>query len=426
MAVALTYLSVGFIGLGKLGLPCAAAISVKTKNTVHGYDIDPRVKSYIETAQIPYVENRAEDFLKSARIVCHDSIEAVVEHSDLIFVAVQTPHQERFEGITPVPDDTEDFDYTFLCEAIESVADAVRNLPTKRVTIVVISTVLPGTMRNHVFPLLQGLEDQISFCYNPFFIAMGNTIDDFLDPEFSLIGSDNREAAEALAGFYRNIHDAPSRLMQIESAELTKVAYNTFIGFKIAFANTLGEIVDARGGNVDEVTSALSAATDRLISGRYLSAGMSDGGGCHPRDQIAMSWLANNANLSFDIFGFLAHARDNFTKQQANHLVETSRASLLPICLLGLSYKKNIGLTVGSPAVLLSQFLLARGVEYCEFDPFVFPDSKMPEEPHVFFVGTNHDLFREISFPSGSVVIDPWGNVIPDSKNLTVVRPGRG
>ena len=106
--------------------------------------------------------------------------------------------------------------------------------------------------------------------------------------------------------------------MQIESAELTNVAYNTFIGFKIVFANALGEICETLGlGNVDEVTEALALATDRLISGKYLKAGMGDGGGCHPRDQIAMSYLAQKLNLSTDPFTWLAKSRDAQTLRQA-------------------------------------------------------------------------------------------------------------
>lgn len=417
--------TVGFIGLGKLGLPCAAAISATTGKPVFGFDLDSRVKNFIRDCTIPYVENLAEQFLEKGDVRFTSSPSEVIENCEIVFLAIQTPHEPRFEGSTPVPDDTEDFDYSYLASAVSSVVESLKSMPEKKVTLVVISTVLPGTIRRVVLPLLEPVKSQVSLCYNPFFIAMGNTIDDFLNPEFVLIGSDDRGAAEELEKFYSTIHSAPTRIMKIESAELTKVAYNTFIGFKIVFANTLGEIVQQRGGDVDEVTSALAAAHDRLMSARYMSAGMSDGGGCHPRDQIAMSWLAKDAELSSDVFGFLARSRDSFTESQARMIQELSLRTKLPVCLLGLSYKKNIGLTVGSPANLLSVFLSELGIMHDTFDPFVLPDSSLPSEPRLFFVSTNHDMFRSLELPRGSIVIDPWGNAVSPQEGIELVRPGR-
>jgi UDPglucose 6-dehydrogenase len=203
--------------------------------------------------------------------------------------------------------------------------------------------------------------------------------------------------------------------MSIESAELTKVAYNTFIGFKIVFANALAEIVDARGGNVDEVTYALSKASHRLMSPKYLSAGMGDGGGCHPRDQIAMSWLAEDSDLSIDLFEFIAHARDKQTERQAE---------IIRPFILGKAYKENSPLTVGSPALLLEYFLTAKSINYESYDPWVDPEMKLPVEPRVYFIATKHKVFEEFRFASGSIVIDPWG-YIEKQPGVTLVKPGR-
>jgi UDPglucose 6-dehydrogenase len=292
-------------------------------------------------------------------------------------------------------------------------------------TLVVISTVLPGTMRSDVIPELEPVLNRIKFCYNPFFIAMGTTIADYLNPEFILLGELEPGDGDEVIDLYAKVHSAQVRRMQIESAELTKVAYNTFIGFKIVFANTLAEIVQKRGGNVDEVTQALSSADNRLISGKYLSAGMADGGGCHPRDQIAMSWLSQDAELSSDIFGFLAHARDAQTKRQAELLIQTSQKYQLPICLLGIAYKPDVNLSVGSPGLLLASFLKQKGVDYSVFDPYCLPDSSLPKLPHVFFVSTNHTSFKSIDLPQGSVVVDPWKSGVTEKDHLIFVKPGR-
>jgi len=100
----------------------------------------------------------------------------------------------------------------------------------------------------------------------------------------------------------------------LNNAELIKVAYNTYIGMKIAFANTLMEICHKMGNiDVDQVTGALTFASRRLMSGAYLTGGMGDGGGCHPRDNIALSWLAQRLDLSFDWFASVMGAREKQT-----------------------------------------------------------------------------------------------------------------
>src|SRR5262249_6729878 len=158
----------------------------------------------------------------------------------------------------------------------------------------------PGTIRREIFPLVG---EHVKLCYNPFFIAMGTTIRDFLDPEFVLFGMRDPEAAERARALYSTLHDRPVYETSIENAELIKVSYNTYITMKIAFANTLMEICHKiEGCDVDQVTGGLALGTQRLLSPRYLGGGMGDGGGCHPRDNIALSWLSRELGLSYDWF----------------------------------------------------------------------------------------------------------------------------
>ena len=416
--------SVGFVGLGKLGLPCAAAVSVKTDSTVYGFDVNPSVKDFVRTKRVPYQEDQANEFLEQGDLRVVETLGEVIENVDILFFAIQTPHERVYEGVTPVPDSTKDFEYGFLVSAVSAVATELRARPEKHITLVVISTVLPGTMRSLVLPIIEDLGPRVSFCYNPFFIAMGTTIRDFTNPEFVLVGEKSPGDSGALRELYSRIHAAPIVEMQIESAELTKVAYNTFIGFKIVFANTIAEIVDSRGGDADEVTNALSQASDRLISGKYLNAGMADGGGCHPRDQIAMSWLARDAKLSANVFDFLARARDAQTQRQADLIEFHHRVTTLPIVVLGRSYKANVNLEVGSPSLLLGEFLKEKGLVFSWYDPFFAEYSELPLSAGVFFIATDHDLFHQFEYPEGSIVIDPWGKFfVPEG--CTLVRPGR-
>jgi UDPglucose 6-dehydrogenase len=420
-------MNIGFIGLGKLGLPCAAAMSVQANTKIFGYDKNEKVKDYIKTSTVPYVEKDVESFLSRADIEFLGSIDDVVENSNIVFIAVQTPHDPRFEGITPMPDERSDFDYSHLRNVVSDVVSYMEKNKDKTINLVVISTVLPGTINREIIPLLRTVKNRVNFIYNPYFIAMGTTIEDFLNPEFVLMGSEWGEAEE-LINFYKTFLSADIKQISIESAELAKVAYNTFIGFKIVFANALAEITEAVGGNVDEVTDILSTATKRIISPAYMSAGMGDGGGCHPRDQIAMSWLAQRIGMSFDIFEFIAKARDKQTEKHAKYLkyLQDVEYPGTEVVILGESYKKNIGITTGSPSKLLQHYLDELEVKYTVIDPFVKEEEIVFDDRKLFFVATPHDVFKNLSMPLRSQVIDPWGNSTTPQYGVMGASLGRG
>ena len=344
---------IGMIGLGKLGLPVALAIEA-AGHEVSGYDPSPVVQRIREERVLPYVEEGAQALLEKTQMQFLQPFE-IATWADLIFVAVQTPHQPEFEGVTRLTDERADFDYSFLEEAIDSVSEAT-------CPVVVISTVLPGT--------IEALN--ATHClYNPFFIAMGTTIPDFQDPEFVLVGTDGAHPGP-LRDFYATIHSKPVFVTSIKTAELTKVAYNTFIGLKIAFANTMMELCEKTGADVDDLVDALSLADKRLISPAYLRGGMGDGGGCHPRDNIALSWLARETGLSYDLFGALMECREKQTEWLAMITAGEMASSVpfKPIEILGKAYKPNTAITTGSPSALLGNILQERGIEFVHTDPF--------------------------------------------------------
>ena len=411
-------MNVGMIGLGKMGLPLALVMDLRG-HKVMGYDLNPAVMQkdvcpYRETG--PDSEPSIEPILQKSGLT-FGSLAEIVEHAEMIFITVQTPHEERYEGITTLPYERVDFDYTHLANAVAEVSREIEKAGTD-VVVVIMSTVLPGTVRRRILPLIN---DHVKICYNPSFIAMSTTMYDYMNPEFVLFGVVDDGAAKLAESFYRSIHDRPFYRTTLENAELIKVAYNTFIGIKIVFANTLMEICHKmEGTDVDAVTDALKMATDRVISPRYLSGGMGDGGGCHPRDNIALSWLAKKLDLSFDLFESIMVAREN----QARWLVGLMSESRLPKAILGRSFKPESTLTLGSPSLLCHNLLVEQGHDVITYDPYI--DAVQPKfEPSVFLIGTKHPEFKTFSFPKGSVVIDPWRYVEPQD-GVTVVGVGIG
>ena len=306
-------MNIGFLGLGKLGLPCALAIASKGHN-VYGYDIDQNVKKYIEEKRIPYREERVEELLQYYTVHFTD-IENIVNFSDIIFVPIQTPHEYKYEGCTRIPDERDDFSYEWLKTGIKELSDVIK-MQSKDKVVVIISTVLPGTIEREIKPIIKDNE-KLKLCYNPFFIAMGTTVNDFLNPEFVLFGVDDEYAANLTEKFYKTIHDKPFYKTDIINAELIKVCYNTFIGMKIVYANTIMEICHKTGADVDQVINGIKLATDRVISTKYLSGGMGDGGGC-----VLPSFEINVNNKIYNI----KNLYDEFRKNSKNetYLVDSA------------------------------------------------------------------------------------------------------
>lgn len=406
-------MNVGIIGAGKLGLPVALAMESKG-HSVLVTDINPNVIKILETRRLPYIEQGAQELLDTTAIR-FASLSELVAHSEIIFLAIQTPHDPEFEGITPLPDSRKDFDYSYLKGAITKLADVV----TEDKIVVVISTVLPGTIEGQIKPLLNS---HMKLCYNPFFIAMTTTINDFLYPEFVLFGVDDKDAVIKAKEFYRTITSAPFFETSIANAEAIKVAYNTAIGAQIVLANTWMEIAHKMDLDVDHITNALKMANRRIAGWKYFSGGMGDGGACHPRDVIALSHLAKKLDLSYDTFENLAVARDRQTEWLADLMEEHD----LPKVILGYAYKPQTALTYGSPALLLKHILERRGHKVVAYDPYVDKgeNSKLPNTAAVFMVGTKHPEFATYEFPKGSVVIDVWRYIPNHREDVKIIHVG--
>lgn len=395
--------AIGFVGLGKLGLPVALGMANKGHRVV-GYDVMPTYLNVQRSKVFKEVEEGIEGLLDHDGLKVVGDLREVVSQCSMIFLAVQTPHDPAYEGATRVPSSVANFNYTFLKSAIDNVVGLCEEMKLDRI-LVIISTVLPGTMSQ----LIPSHAKHVRFCYNPYFIAMGTVLHDFYHPEFILLGANDQWAADQVQAFYKTITDSRVFRTTIENAELIKVSYNTMISMKLAFVNQLMEICDhTPNTNVDDVTDALKLATKRLVSPAYMTAGMGDGGGCHPRDNIAMSWLARELNLKTDFCAFIMKAREMQTEYLADVACNYAKETSLPIIVLGKAFKPNTRLTTGSPSVLLYNIIKER-TENVEI-----VDDMPPSAPiAVYVIGTRHDRFQEIRFPKGSVIVDPNRYISP-------------
>ena len=327
---------IGFIGLGKLGMPCAEA-TVDKGYHVNGYDILPK---------------------QSTKVDIKDSIQEVVEQSDIILIATPTPHEEGYDGREPTSHkEPKDFNYNSVKEVLTECNKYIR----QEQVLALISTVLPGTIRRELAPLVTNTK----LIYNPYLIAMSSVGWDMLNPEMIIVGTMKGVKATAtraqnLLNFYTMVCDNNPRVEfgTWEEAEAIKIFYNTFISNKIALVNMIQDVANKLGNiNVDIVTKALAKSTMRINSTRYMKAGMGDGGACHPRDNIALRWLAKELNLGYDIFETIMTAREKQAENMAKEILKYGKT----IWFSSDTYKPNTTLIDGSYSLLVQYYVKKHG-----------------------------------------------------------------
>ena len=396
--------NIGFIGLGKLGLECAEVFA--EKHSVRGFDIYPRTSSTVK--------------------VC--DIAELVEQSEWIFIAVPTPHAEGYDGSVPSSHmEPRDFGHDAVITAIKSVNEHA----TSSKKVVLISTVLPGTTRRHFYPLL---DKQHQFLYNPYLIAMGSVKWDMVNPEMIMIGTEdgnpNSLAAE-LIEIYRTImqNDPRYEIGTWDECEATKIFYNTFISAKVGLANMIQDFAMKIGHiNVDVVTNALARSTMRIMGPKYMTAGMGDAGACHPRDNIALRWLAQEYNIGYDIFDTIMHAREIQARNLAEYLIASKITSDMQIIIHGKAYKPDVPYCIGSYSTLVAHYVREAGHEVVFVDPLADDRTDCVDQvvlPGVVLMAHNRKitygytgLEKQDSFyfeiPVGSIVVDPWRTLTSD------------
>ena len=401
--------NVGFIGVGKLGMPCAEAIVSKGHN-VTGYDVANHT---------------------SHQVTMMTTIKDAVEGRDIVFIAVPTPHDPDYDGKAPTAHlAPKDFNYDIVKDVL---VEANKHM-TKDQLLVLISTVLPGTTRNQFVDLVSNTR----FVYNPYLIAMGSVAWDMVNPEMVMIGTEDGSAtgdAKQLVDFYKTImeNDPRYEIGTWDECECIKVFYNTFISAKIGLVNMIQDVAEKQGHiNVDVVTDALAKSTMRIMGPQYMKAGMGDGGGCHPRDNIALRYMADELNLGYDLFDSIMGAREIQAKNIALELVKHANKHNMQIVIHGKAYKPNVEYCDGSYSLLIGHYCEEQGIIPVYVDPLT-GDNYNPNQPCVFllahsasttykYTGKENSDKLYCDIPDNSVVVDPWRNY--SNKNCLVIHYG--
>ena len=363
-------MKIGFIGLGKLGRDAAEVLA--EKHDVVGYDPNINVEGLSGT------------------------LEEACKDKDVVLVAVQTPHDPKYGGETPTSHlEPKDFDYSYLIKAVKDVDEHVN----EGTLISVISTVLPGTVRREIVPLIKNGK----FIYNPYLIAQGTVKWDMRNPEMIMIGTSSGkddEQSQTLRKVYDPILEKDTRyeIGTWEEIEALKVFYNTFITAKLCLVNMIQDVAMKVGHiNVDVVTDALKYSTQRIMGPSYMMAGFGDGGACHPRDNIALRHMAKRLNLGYDLFDSIMKVRE----QQAYNMARYVMQYQMPVVILGKAFKPGIDQTIGSPSMLVGWY-----IENLDDSMKVYYD-QAPDDGAFTYLIHDKGLIPE-KFNPGSCIIDPY------------------
>jgi UDPglucose 6-dehydrogenase len=301
--------------------------------------------------------------------------------------------------------------------------------------------VLPGTTRHYFVPKLAS---QHEFLYNPYLIAMGSVKWDMVNPEMIMIGTEDGNPttlAQELIDIYTPMMQNTPRyeIGTWDECEAIKIFYNTFISAKVGLANMIQDFAMKIGNiNVDVVTNALAASTMRIMGPKYMTAGMGDAGACHPRDNIALRWLAEEYEVGYDMFDTIMRAREVQAENLAKFLVVQAQKHNLPIVIHGKAYKPDVPYCIGSYSTLIGHYIKQAGHRVQYVDPLADDSTDVVvgvDGPAVVLLAHNRhvtygytgqdqtDIFYYNILP-GSVIVDPWRAFSRNTKELTVIHYG--
>jgi GDP-mannose 6-dehydrogenase len=354
---------ISIFGLGYVGAVSLACLA-RDGHQVVGCDIDKTKLDLIRARKSPILEEGIQELMRdvvaSGRAVVTDDAVSAIADSELSFVCVGTPS---------APNGSQDL--TAILRLTEQIGAALR---AKREfhTIVIRSTVQPGTLEEKIEPLLErssgkraGLE--FGLCFQPEFLREGSSIRDYDHPPFTIVGGNCEAAIESVREVFAHL---PARFLvtSVRVAEALKMSCNAFHALKITFANEIGRLSQALGIDSHEVMRLVCADTHLNISPAYLKPGFAFGGSCLPKDLRALTSIAKRHDLEVPMLASLLVSNRAHIDHAVARILKLGRPR---VGMLGLSFKTGTDDLRESPLVLVAKQLIGEGCELRIFDPEV-------------------------------------------------------
>ena len=395
--------AVSVFGLGYVGSVTAACLAHRGRQVI-GVDVKPDKVAMVEAGRGPVIEAQLDDLVaegrRTGRLRATADAASAVLQTDLSFACVATPSQHN--GKLDV-------------KQIEQVCREIgRGIAAKDSyhTVVVRSTVLPGTTQSVVIPALEGASHKqagvdFAVCYNPEFMREGTAVADFLEPPYTVLGAEDPQHLAAL----RQVYDwVPGNVFEtsLAVAEMAKYVSNAFHALKVSFANEIGTLAKQSGVDTEEVIKIFTSDTRLNISRAYLSPGFAFGGSCLPKDVRALEHRARELDVKLPLLGAILASNAEHVERAVESILRTRKKQ---IALLGLSFKAGTDDLRESPQVLLAKRLIGEGCQLRIWDPCV-------SLGHL--VGSNRQFIDQVIPHVGSLLLPDLRDVVGPSEVVVI------
>ncbi|WP_296219364.1 nucleotide sugar dehydrogenase [Pseudomonas sp. UBA2684] len=394
---------ISIFGLGYVGAVCAGCLSARG-HTVIGVDISASKIDLINQGKSPIVEPGLQALLQqglsSGHLYGTTDVATAVRDTEVSFICVGTPSKKNG-----------DLALDYIEGVCREIGFALRN-KAERHTVVVRSTVLPGTVKNVVIPLLEdcsGKRAGIDFgvAVNPEFLRESTAIQDYDFPPMTVIGELDTASGDLLESIYSEL-DAPIIRKAIDVAEMIKYTCNVWHAAKVTFANEIGNIAKAVGVDGREVMDVICQDHKLNLSKYYMKPGFAFGGSCLPKDVRALAYRAGSLDVDAPLIGSLMRSNANQV-QKAFDII--SGYDKRKVALMGLSFKAGTDDLRESPLVELAELLIGKGFELSIYDSNV-------EYARVY--GANKD-YIESKIPHVSSLLDSDFDAVVDNAEIIVL-----
>jgi GDP-mannose 6-dehydrogenase len=354
---------ISIFGLGYVGAISLACLA-RDGHRVVGVDIDAVKLDLIRARKSPILEEGIQELMRdvvdSGRVaVTNDAVQAVRD-TELSFVCVGTPSAANGSQ-----------DLTAILRLAEQIGAALKNKREFH-TIVIRSTVQPGTLEEKIEPILErtsGKKSGVDFglCFQPEFLREGSSIRDYDHPPYTIVGGNCEAAVSAVRDLFEHL---PGRFLvtSIRVAEALKMSCNAFHALKITFANEIGRVSQSLGIDSHEVMRLVCADTRLNISAAYLKPGFAFGGSCLPKDLRALTAIAKQNDLEIPMLASLLASNRAHIDHAVDKILKLGRPK---VGMLGLSFKTGTDDLRESPLVMVAKRLIGEGCELRIFDPEV-------------------------------------------------------
>lgn len=353
-------MKVSVFGLGYVGTVSAGCLANDGHEVVGVDPIQTKV-DLINQGRTPIIEAEIGEIIaanvKSGRLrAIVDPMEGI-QTTDLSFVCVGTPSQPNGN-----------LDLRYIRRICEQIGHAIKQKSGKH-TVVIRSTVLPGTMRDIVIPILEESSQKkagvdFGVCHNPEFLREGTAVRDFYAPPKTVIGELDRASGCLLAQLYEKL-DAPLIRTCVETAEMVKYVDNCWHALKIGFANEIGNLGKSLGVDAHEVMNIFCQDRKLNISPAYLLPGFAFGGSCLPKDLRALTYKARTADLHLPILSSVLPSNEMQVNRGLQLIMDKGHKK---VGILGFSFKAGTDDLRESPMIEVIERLLGKGYELSVYD----------------------------------------------------------